>query len=884
MKKPVVRLRQILAFTPVLCYSVVHAQPQPPDEAALAALADQSEIDPRVQADGEPWTVDTSSREETRQFYRTMFGISENVPSGWTGNTATGEAGDTSDAFKEAVKDRVNFYRAMAGVPANVTLNSTFSAKAQEGALMMSANNAISHLPPTDWIHYTTDGSEAAGKSNLAIGPNGPDSITGYILDNGSNNTEVGHRRWIFYPQTQEMGTGDVEEQGDLRKANVLWVQDSRFSDPRPSVRDEFVAWPPKGNVPYQLVWPRWSFTLPDADYSGTTVTMTRGGTPVGVQIEEINQNLGDEASIVWLYDGKTGLDDDAHPRPSADTTYTVTLSGVSVNGESQDFSYDVVVFDPNTAGSDAQITTVSGTDTPGTGGPSSYEVAVPTFATGFQWRDLETDSFNTIYGAESSLDGLIDGTTDGFTPRNTELAASGGGAYHLTHANGSANETLTLPRTYLIPAGGSGSLSFASRLGFSTTDQFSRVEISLNDGVSWSIIDEQIGNDSSTDSNYVTRSIDLTGFAGQTIQLRFAYFFDTGSFFNQTDTAVGWLIDDITLSGALSVTAGAVSTQDTDGKFDYTPSTSGERGLQARGVFFNNYGMDWGPVLSVNADNGSGSGSGGTGGVDPVAGNSRIINLSVRSGAGTGAASLNVGMVVAGSGNKPLLLRAIGPTLGGFGVPGVVSDPALEVRSGDAVIATNDNWAETLSSTFNSVGAFPLETDSADAALLLSRGAGVYPAVVDTKDTTGIVLVEAYDTQAVDEGGARQVNVSARTEVGTGANVLVAGFAISGTGTKTLLIRAVGATLAEFGVPGALQDPELVIRPLGEETVIASNNDWNNNAEIASTSATLGAFALSSTADAAILVTLNPGTYTATVSGVDETTGVALVEVYEVE
>ena len=129
------------------------------------------------------------------------------------------------------------------------------------------------------WLCYTGDGANAAGNSNLAIGGAGPAAISLYILDNGSNNTAVGHRRWILYPQTQTMATGDVSASGGYPAANATWVFDSNYGGPRPDTRDGFVSWPPPGFVPYPTVWNRWSFSYPNADFAAATVTVSSNGT-----------------------------------------------------------------------------------------------------------------------------------------------------------------------------------------------------------------------------------------------------------------------------------------------------------------------------------------------------------------------------------------------------------------------------------------------------------------------------------------------------------------------------------------------------------------------------------------------------------------------------
>ncbi|HYP16776.1 MAG TPA: CAP domain-containing protein, partial [Opitutus sp.] len=183
------------------------AQPTAPDRRRLDTLRADSAPTGRAAATL-PLSVNTSSREEVRQFYFGIYHASEGVPMNWTGSYTTGAAGDTASAYKEATLLRINFFRALAGVPAAVALNPTFNGKAQQAALMMSANNTLQHTGiPTSWTFYTAQGAEAAASSNLALGLAGPDAITGYIEDSGANNATVGHRRWLLYPQTREMGT-----------------------------------------------------------------------------------------------------------------------------------------------------------------------------------------------------------------------------------------------------------------------------------------------------------------------------------------------------------------------------------------------------------------------------------------------------------------------------------------------------------------------------------------------------------------------------------------------------------------------------------------------------------------------------------------------------
>jgi uncharacterized protein YkwD len=296
-----------------------------------------------AQSGGVPLSADTGNREASRAFYLTYYQDAAAPPHGWTGNRTTCEAGTTSSAFRDAVLLRINYFRAMAGVPAEVTFDATYTAKAQQAALMMSAHNQLSHSPPASWTCYTPDGAQAAGKSNLALGTFGWNAITAYMKDYGTGNGAVGHRRWLLYPQTQNMGSGDVPSDGGAA-ANALWVFDSHMWEPRPPTREPYVAWPPPGFVPYQVVFPRWSFSYAGADFSQAAVTMTQGGQSVSVSLETVATGYG-ENTIAWI---PNGLSSSASwPRPAADTPYAVTISNVAVSGSPRSFTYDVVVMDP---------------------------------------------------------------------------------------------------------------------------------------------------------------------------------------------------------------------------------------------------------------------------------------------------------------------------------------------------------------------------------------------------------------------------------------------------------------------------------------------------------------------------------------------------------
>lgn len=269
----------------------------------------------------------------------------------------------------------------------------------------------------------------------------------------------------------------------------------------------------------------------------------------------------------------------------------------------------------------------------------------------------------------------------------------------------------------------------------------------------------------------------------------------------------------------------------------------------------------------------------------------SRISNLSIRTSAGTGAQTLIVGFVIGGSGTtgtKPLLVRGVGPTLGAFGVTGVLNDPKVELYSSSAVkLFENDNWNPADAATFTSVGAFALNPSSRDAALYNGAlpSAGYSAQFSGVGNASGIVLAEIYDVMPGATFGAttpRLVNVSARATSGTGADVLIAGFVIAGPTSKSVLIRAIGPTLSVFGVAGALADPKLeLFNSAGVK--VDENDNWGGTTTLVSAFNAVGAFQLvGDSRDAALLARLQPGGYTAQVSGVGGRTGVALVEIYE--
>ncbi len=268
-----------------------------------------------------------------------------------------------------------------------------------------------------------------------------------------------------------------------------------------------------------------------------------------------------------------------------------------------------------------------------------------------------------------------------------------------------------------------------------------------------------------------------------------------------------------------------------------------------------------------------------------------RLANISARAQVGGGANVSIAGFVISSytGSNKQILIRAVGPGLSQFGVSGVLAQPVLSLfDSTGRLVAGNSGWnnSAAVAAADATVGAFSLQAGSADAALLLNLSPGAYTAQVSSaNNTTGVALAEVYELT----GDASQfINISDRATVGTGGNILIGGLVIGGTQPNKVLIRAAGPGLAQFGLTGVLTQPVLSVYNSNGQ-LIAVNIGWSNGSStdavaLANVASNVGAFAFQpGSADCAVLLTLAPGAYTAQVTGANGSTGIALVEVYQV-
>jgi hypothetical protein len=259
-----------------------------------------------------------------------------------------------------------------------------------------------------------------------------------------------------------------------------------------------------------------------------------------------------------------------------------------------------------------------------------------------------------------------------------------------------------------------------------------------------------------------------------------------------------------------------------------------------------------------------------------------QLINISTRGSVQTGGNVMIGGLIITGTGPKTVLFRALGPTLAQppFNVPGVLADPVLELHDASgAIIASNDNWQQAANASSIPTNRRP--PNSAESAILIDLNPGRYTAIVrGVNNTTGNALVEAYDLDI--SGDSKLSNISTRGLVQTGAGVMIVGVIVQGPENANVVIRALGPTLGQppISLPGALPDPILELRnAIG--TLITSNDNWQDSQKPQIQAL---AFAPPNATESVIVAPLVPANYTAVVRGKNNTTGIALVEVYQSE
>jgi hypothetical protein len=235
-------------------------------------------------------------------------------------------------------------------------------------------------------------------------------------------------------------------------------------------------------------------------------------------------------------------------------------------------------------------------------------------------------------------------------------------------------------------------------------------------------------------------------------------------------------------------------------------------------------------------------------------------------------------GFIITGSAAKHVLIRAIGPSLKSSGIPEPLADPFLDLYgSGPSPILSNNDWRDTQEASIKATGIPPLS--NFESAIDATLPPGNYTAVVRGSDGgSGIALVEVYD---LSQATGKLANISTRAFVSNGADITIAGFILGNqSGSTNIVLRGLGPSLAKAGVATPLPNPSLELRD-SEGALLATNNDWHDDV-VQAAKVTAAGLAPADDREAAIAVTLPPGNYTALLSGESNTTGIGLVEVYD--
>ena len=261
---------------------------------------------------------------------------------------------------------------------------------------------------------------------------------------------------------------------------------------------------------------------------------------------------------------------------------------------------------------------------------------------------------------------------------------------------------------------------------------------------------------------------------------------------------------------------------------------------------------------------------------INVVLDTAQLLNVSTRLRVQSGQNAMIGGFIITGNASKRVIIRAIGPSLSARGVSGVLADPTVSLNGSGGAIGNNDNWKDSQQAEIQSTGVSP--SDDRESAIVATLPPGSYTAIVEGKDqTTGVGLVEVYDlNQPVD---SKLANISTRGVVEPETNVMIGGFILGkGTAAAKVVIRAIGPSLSQSGISGALSDPILDLRD-GNGELVRSNNNWKESqqAEIEASG-----IPPQNDLEAAIVATLAPAPYTAVVAGHGGTSGVGLVEVYQ--
>jgi len=512
--------------------------------------------------------VNTQSRNDVISFWNSVYSESIGYENriAWDGSITNNERGTTSTAFKKDVERRINFYRAMAGMDANILISASSEAvssnpdfntldvttkqdAAQAAAFMLSKNTAEfqaggsvyngtanPHNPPENWIQDDIISRNGAYYSNIAIGPYGPTAIDEYISEDsqgagGAENSDVGHRRFIFNSRLQEVATGDVNPSNtSYFPTNALYVVGNWLPT---SSSAQFISWPNSGYIPDDITPRLWSLSYPGADFSNATITMQiNGGVPISTTTTNPEFRSYADNTIVWKSSNPSDI-------PSAefdDVNINISVSNISINGNPTSYDYSVTIINPNRL---TENTSLTGNTTPPVSG-ATYAFNQIDHAEEYEFQISAVAPITWAEGAEDETsDFVIDGTSDNYSFREayrwnsydqSAFWNSGSKAFHLAFPDNVlplSIETIMINRTILPKPG--GSMSFSMRKGYMAPDTKLEVQYSENGGGSWFTLASYTGNiDNNSDNpsglpdnSFLTQNINLEA-TGTQILIRF--------------------------------------------------------------------------------------------------------------------------------------------------------------------------------------------------------------------------------------------------------------------------------------------------------------------------------------------------------------------------
>ena len=538
---------------------------------------------------------DLSHKEPVRNFFLAVYEQTASAEVGWTGDLGRCVAGTVSDEFKQITLERLNFYRILVGLPIFTNWDETLSHRAQQAALILAANNVLTHYPTPDLHCYSEEGAYAASNSVLALGSCGPVAVDQYIWDFGSTNYHVGHRRWLFSPRVQKVGLGAVPQTEGHYAANVIWVIPEEMPEQWGPTRDGFVAWPPPGYVPYPLVPVRWSCSVEEADFSQAGVQMKEDGQEVAVEVQPVVEGIA-EPTLVWQIHGMNADQETEWPRPDHDTVYEVTITNILVNGEAKDLSYKVIVFDPFDFSDRPRTPVVQGPTNLAILHTGVYTLAQPSPpADCYDWRWAYVEPLLLTTNEDLQPPAWTVTTSPGYSPFEPVQGFPNYYFYHLAHPK-PEDQILALHSPVIL--GEHARLEFDSWLSWAMTNQIARVQISTDEGATWTDLFTKPGDGTVGQTNWAHITLSLTNYAGKIIDLRFVYDYESGPYYQSTDLGVGWHLYRIQLFDALNFTKLQEHTLPLGTAFSVVPRIPRAVAVQARGRVWGKYPLFWGPWL----------------------------------------------------------------------------------------------------------------------------------------------------------------------------------------------------------------------------------------------------------------------------------------------